>query len=88
MVKKRERVRVDREKNQVTVVFDVKFYEPESVKSSVNDFMDCCFIELESGDDYVTVVLSPKSREIEINTLGFEFYNYVLGKMRSNESRF
>lgn len=88
MVKEGKKVRVDKKKNQVTVIFDTKFYNSESVNLSVNDFKDCCFAKLKSERDKITVVLSPKSKEIDINTLGYEFYNYVLGKMRSNESHF
>lgn len=88
MVGKGEWVRIDKRKNQVTVVFDTRFYEPNSLRLSVDDFMDCCSVRLESSDDTVTVVLSPRSGEVDIKTLGYEFYNYVLGRMRANESRF
>jgi len=88
VVKEGKKVRVDKKKNQVTVIFDTKFYNSESVNLSIDDFKDCCFTKLKSGRDKITVLLSPKSNEIDIDTLGYEFYNYVLGKMRSNESRF
>ncbi|RLI93382.1 MAG: hypothetical protein DRO89_00010 [Candidatus Altiarchaeales archaeon] len=88
MVKEGKKVRIDEKKNRVTVTFDTRFYEPESIRLSVNDFRDCCSAKLKSEDGKITVVLSPKSKEIDINTLGYEFYNYVLGRMRSSESRF
>jgi len=88
MAKEGKKVRIDGVKNRVTVILDPKFYNSESVNLSVNDFKDCCLTKLKSENDKITVVLSPKSKEIDINTLGYEFYNYVLNKMRSNESRF
>ncbi len=88
IMKERENVRVDEKKNQVTVVLDARFYSPESIKLSTGDFRDCCSTKLEFKNKGITVILSPNSKEIDINTIGYEFCNYVLGRMRLDGSRF
>ncbi len=88
MVRKLKRVRVDEGKNQVTVIFDMQFYRPESIRLSVEDFGNCCSARIRSRGDKILVTLSPKRNDIVISTLGYEFYNYVLGRMRSDGSRF
>ncbi len=88
MTGKDKKVQVDAEDNKVTVVLDTRFYRSNSVRSSAEDFKNCCLVELEHIGNRVSVVLSPKSKEIDLNTVGYEFCNYVLGRMRSDESRF
>ncbi|MBN2013753.1 MAG: HxsD-like protein [Candidatus Altiarchaeota archaeon] len=83
MAGKRKKVSVDERKNRVVAVFDTRFYTPESIKSSAEDFEDCCRLQIRSWKDDITVVLSPKSRDINLDFLGYEFYNYVLARMRS-----
>ena len=34
-------------------------------------------------DDKLLVIIKPKSTEIDINTVAYEFYNYVLGLMQN-----
>lgn len=87
MAGKRKKVSVDKGKNQAVTVFDTRFYTPESIKSSAEDFKDCCRLQIRSKGDEITVLLSPKSKDIGLDSLGYEFYNYVLARMRSNESR-
>lgn len=74
-----ERIKINKAKNEVFVSFNEYFYKKEFVDQAVVDFKEACDIEkTEEG-----LLLRPKE-EMDIDTLGYEFYNYVLGLMKNN----
>lgn len=74
-----ERIKVDREKNEVILSFNDKFYDKRFVDKAIEEFKQVCDIKR----DNCLIVLRPKEK-IDLNTLGFEFYNYVLGLIKTN----
>lgn len=73
-----DKVIIDREKNEVILRFNSKFYTKESINQALNDFYSVCTARKE-GD---AIILAPKEG-IDINMMGYEFYNYVLGLMKN-----
>jgi hypothetical protein len=77
-------VSVDLQAELVRLVLDTKFYGYGAVMEAGKDFSESCWV-LVDGDkeDKLLVTLKPKSIEIELDTLGYEFSNYVLGLMQN-----
>jgi len=65
-------------KNEVLVNFNKQFYNEESIKQAVLDFKDLCEIEEKNQG----LLLKPKQNK-DIDLLGYEFYNHVLGLMKN-----
>ena len=65
-------------KNEVLVSFNKKFYNEESINQAVLDFKDICDAEEKNQG----LSLKPKQNK-DINLLGYEFYNHVLGLMKN-----
>jgi len=75
---KMNKIQVNKEKNHVIVRFNNEIYCNHCINNATNDFKDICSIE-KSKDGFF---LKPK-KEIELETLGYEFYNYVLSLMKN-----
>lgn len=73
-----EKIKIDKAKNEVLVSFNKKFYKQEFINQAVLDFKRICNIEKVKGK----IILKPKE-QIDINVLGYEFYNYVLDLMKN-----
>ena len=78
-----EKIIVNKEDKQVLVNFDMKFYPSGCILKATQDFSDSCWISVDYKDDNSQVVLRPKSEEISLCTLGYEFYNYVLSIIKN-----
>ncbi len=73
-----EKVRIDKAKNSVLVRFNEDIYDKEAIAKASEDYNEACDIKrCKEG-----ILLSPRE-DIDINTLGYEFYNYVLGIMKN-----
>lgn len=73
-----ERIRINRQKNEVRLRFNEQFYPKKYIDMAVDDFGKVCDFK-ESKD---CLVLKPKGKE-DISTIGYEFYNYVLGLIKN-----
>lgn len=78
-----EKINVNNEEKQVLVNFDTRFYPSDCVLKAVQDFSDSCWTSTDSSSGNLQVMLRPKSEEINLDTLGYEFYNYVLGIIKN-----
>lgn len=78
-----EKIDVKKEEKQVLIKFDTRFYPSDCIFKAIQDFSDSCWTSVDSSSDNVVVTLSPKSEEINLDTLGYEFYNYVLGIIKN-----
>ena len=77
-----KKVRTNKRKNEVVLNLDTRFYDLNSITISVHAFGECCNTSVgEDKGGMIKVILSPKGGELDIDTLGYEFYNYVLGTM-------
>ncbi|MBS3101345.1 HxsD-like protein [Candidatus Woesearchaeota archaeon] len=71
--------RVVVENNAVILTFNKTFYPEEIIRQSMADFHDVC----DSGFEGEKLVLKPKTNEIDMQKLGYEFYNYLLDLIKS-----
>ena len=73
-----EKIKINKAKNKVLVNFNEQFYKKEFIDRAILDFNEVCDIKKsEEG-----LLLRPKER-IDIDILGYEFYNYVLGLVKN-----
>lgn len=78
-----EKITVNTEEKQVLVNFDTKLYPSDCVFKAAQDFSDSCWTSVDGTQENLQVMLRPKSDEIDLDTLGYEFYNYVLGIIKN-----
>lgn len=69
----------DTDKNLVILTFNDNFYPKDLIEQSILDFKEVC----DSNFQGEKLILKPLSNEIDINNLGYEFYNYLLGLIKS-----
>lgn len=74
-----ERIKVNKEKNEVVLSFNEKFYNKKFIDKAIEEFKGVCDIKKDSN----LIFLKPKEK-IDINILGYEFYNYVLGLIKNS----
>ncbi|MBI2558987.1 hypothetical protein HYW20_06720 [Candidatus Woesearchaeota archaeon] len=74
-----KRVTVDKSKNLVVLTFNDNFYPKGLINQAMRDFNGVCDSHFENEN----FILKPKSGEIDIGNLGYEFYNYLLGLIKS-----
>ncbi|MBT3407265.1 hypothetical protein HN415_01135 [Candidatus Woesearchaeota archaeon] len=65
-------------KNEVHVSLNHEIYSSDAINLAIKDYKDVC--DVIKKEDYL--VLTPKE-EIELDQLGYEFSNYVLGLMKN-----
>ncbi len=80
-----EKVVVNRKENRVMMRFPLRMYDYESIKRSIKDYSICCDFKRRRSGGRVEVTLSPKNREIDLDLVGYEFFNYVLSVMKTTE---
>lgn len=74
-----KKITVDREKKLVKLCFNNRFYKEPFIEQAIKDFSEICDIKKENGFIY----LKPKKEEIKLETIGYEFYNYVLALIKN-----
>lgn len=74
-----KRVTVNKSENLAILTFNDNFYSRDLVSRAMMDFNEVCDSHFE-GENFI---LRPKNDEIDINNLGYEFYNYLLGLIKS-----
>lgn len=70
------------DENTVELKFNAKFYLRSCILDAVKDFGEICSCEVDDGDRYILVVLRVKGN-LNVEELGHEFSNYVLGVMKN-----
>ncbi len=73
-----ERIKVNKEKNEVVLSFNEKFYDRKFIDEAVEEFKEICDITKDNN----LISLKPKEK-IDLDILGYEFYNYVLGLIKN-----
>lgn len=79
------KIELDEKKGELKVTFDVKIYNPSCILKTADVFSDACQITVK-GDPQkkIQIILKPKSKEIALETLGYEFYNYALATIKQS----
>lgn len=67
------RVKINKAKNEVLLSFNEKIYKKEFIDKAALDFNKVCSVK----QDKEKILLVPKEK-IDLEKLGYEFYNYVL----------
>jgi hypothetical protein len=81
---KMNRIDIDKKNQEVKLILDTKFYGFQSILHASKDFTENCWVYMDGDkNDKILVTLKPKKESIDINKLGYEFYNYVLGLMQN-----
>ena len=81
-MKNMEKVKINKAKNEVLVNFNNIFYKKEFIDRAVLDFKEACDItKLDEG------LLLKSKEKADIDVLGYEFYNYVLGLIKNQYSK-
>ncbi len=78
-----EKINIDEKNKKVVIKFDTVFYPSGCVFKAVQDFSDSCWTSADGTLENLQVVLKPKSKNTSLDTLGYEFYNYVLSIIKN-----
>jgi len=79
-----EKIVIRKEEKEVLVNFNTIFYPINYVIKSIQDFSDSCWISIDSSGESLTVTLKPKLDDINLDTIGYDFYNYVLAVVKNS----
>lgn len=74
-----ERVKINKKKNEIILSFNESFYDKKFINQAMEAFKEVCDVK----KDKEFIFLKPK-KEVDIDTLGYEFYNYVLGLIKNS----
>ncbi|RLE42624.1 hypothetical protein DRJ48_03170 [Candidatus Woesearchaeota archaeon] len=67
----------------VTLKLNKDIYLKKAVLLACEAFGEGCWVNLSIQDGAYRVVLTPKQRGLNLEKLGYEFFNYVLGIMQN-----
>lgn len=84
-----DKIKVDKENNFASVLINTKIYPAEVVLNSAQAFEQACWINV-TGDpnSELKITLKPKEEDIDVNTLGNEFFNYILAAAKTKEESY
>jgi uncharacterized FlgJ-related protein len=74
--------RVNIEKREVNVSVNPNFYNYDCVKKTKKLFLEECEVTIRKRKDSIEVKLKPKSKKIDREILGYEFYNHLLNTLK------
>ena len=83
-----ENIKTNSENRTVHLNFNPLLYSEEAINQATKDFKEICSVTRK--DNVHSFVLKVTDDDINISTVGNEFFNYVLGIMQgslSNESK-
>lgn len=78
---KMNNIKIDKKGKKVEIVLNKNFYCLDVVKEGIADFKEVCNSSI-SDEEGIKISLKPKEK-VNIDTLGYEFSNYVLGLMKN-----
>lgn len=71
-------IKINHDGNEVRIRLNEKFYPKDIVDIAIKDYIDICDVFFD--EDYI--ILKPR-KEINLDKLGYEFFNYVLGLVKN-----
>ncbi len=80
---------VDRKSNELTILVDTRFYGYMTVMYAAKAFTESCSVYVDGNtNDKLIVAIRPNPEAgIDIDTLGYEFYNCMLDIMQAASSK-
>lgn len=82
-----KKIQVDKSNKEVKLVVDTSFYGRAAVLEASKEFTQVCWVFVDGDiEDELFVTLKPKTNDINLDTLGHEFYNYMLGVIQNARS--
>jgi len=80
-----EKIIVDARSRSTLVHFNTRFYSLESIMKAAQSYSESCWV-LVDGDreSIIQVCLTPKSQNLPLDNIGYEFYNFVLGVIKNS----
>ena len=78
-----DKILVDNKNNEVKINVNTKIYGLYNIFRAAQKFTESCFV-LVDGDpiDVLQVTLKPKTKEVKLEILGYEFYNCLLSTLK------
>ena len=80
-----EAVHVDRKLNAVIVRIQTGLYPRATIEAACRDYEPACSAHLTQEGALAVVELVPKTKDIPLDTLGYEFCNYLLGLLKTKQ---
>ena len=74
-------VHVDHANNRVGLSVNTYFYDKEVLLKCLKDFEKVCKVSKKMEQNIFHISMVPKE-ETDLDLLGYEFYNYLLGEMK------
>jgi len=79
-------VSINKKNNTALVTLSTKLYKIDNILSAAQRFTEACRVDVGGVvEGEVRVKLKPRSKNISIKTIGYEFLNYVLAEMKISE---
>lgn len=80
-------ITIDQKKGTVRLLVDTKFYGASAIIIAAKEYLDSCWMYVDGDpEDKMLVTIKPKSKDIDLNTVGYEFYNFMLGLIQDASS--
>lgn len=83
-------IEIDKNKKTVSVILNTNFYPKEKIEKAAKEFSEACKVRIENiknpspkKQNSLKLLLTPKKKGIDLNTLGYEFCNYLLAEIKS-----
>ena len=73
---------INKEKSEICILLNKRLYNQNAIKDSLLDFKEISEGEIKEDRENWLIVLKPKEENI-LDTIGYEFCNYVLGLMKN-----
>ena len=75
-------IKIDKNKREICISLNKKFYDTKAVKESLADFKGICEGKIKEDRCLINIILKPKEKNM-LNIIGYEFCNYALGLMKN-----
>lgn len=78
-----ENVKIEQKHKRVIVNVNTKFYPYRSILKAVKLLSETCWVAVDGNpEETISIAIKPKEKSINLNTIGHEFFAYLLAVMR------
>lgn len=80
-----EKILIDTKSNSALVHFNTKFYNADQIMKAARSYSESCWVLVDGDKEgIIQVCLTPKSKDMPLDNIGYEFYNFVLGTIKNS----